>query len=187
MVQIRIQQKMGRIGIEHFPAQMHMKAELRELKLRQVPSRLEIATRPARIEVDQKESLRDVGLADVMQLGEDATAKSWQVYRRDLSKMVAQGDRMARIEQGGKAVVEIARENTQTHKELNLAAAPKQRPRILGLPGKMHYEYHLGEVEVALGPEVFNYNYIPGSLEIYFLEKPWIKIDTVGNRIDLVA
>lgn len=186
MLQIRITQNWAKVGINQIPAQIRIDNRLAELEISQELGEFEIATKPPQVRIDLKEAFGDLGMRKPDQVARDYKAESWKAFGQDLSRLVAEGDRMARIELGGRAIVEIARENAVDHKEINVAAVPKQRPKITASIEDVHLRYRLGGARTDLEPRPVGIDYIPGVVETYLLEEPWIKIDVVGSNVDLV-
>ena len=187
MSQIRITQNWAQIGINQIPAQMGIDSRLADLEISQELGEFQISTKPPQVEIDLKEAFGDLGMRKPDQVSQDYAAKSWQAYRQDLTRMVAEGDRMARIELGRNAIVEIARENAIEHKEINVTAAPKQPPKVTASIRDVDLKYRLGGARIELEPRPVGIDYTPGIVQIYLLEEPWIRIEVVGSNVDLMV
>ena len=72
-----------------------------------------------------------------------AEAAKWDAVQRriteGLDRVVAEGDRLSRIELGGRPLMDILRENFNQQRELNITAAPKARPRVEVVGGGFSY------------------------------------------------
>lgn len=187
MLQLRISYGLGLIGIEQTPAQLQIRSQLAEMEIRQEHGRLEIRREPPAVEVDLKEAFGDLGMRKPDQLAWQLRGRSWQEFRHGLNGVVAEGDRLGRIELKGRPIIELARENFRDNKELNVQALPKTGPKIQFAGGNWHFQYHLGEVEIRLEPSFPEFRYYPGSIQIYWLQEPWLEMEVVGNSVDTWA
>lgn len=187
MLQLRINYGLGRIGIEHTPAEMQIRCQSADLTIRQELGQIEIRREPPGVEIDLKEAFGDLGLRKPDQVAWESRASAWRGFRLSLDRMVAEGDRLGRIELGGRPIIELARENTTDHKELNVQALPRTRPQIRPIGGEFAYQYVLGGVEIEIEPTFPEIRYYPGSVHIYWLEEPWLEMEVVGGNVDLWA
>jgi hypothetical protein len=187
MLQLRINQEFGCIGINQTAAQMRVHSRLADLDIKQELGQFEINAQPPQVKMDLKGAFGDLGMRKPDQVAEELKAQAWQRFGEGLGRVVAEGDRLGRIELGGHPIVEIARENFAEHKELNVQALPKQPPRISSLGGELSLRYHLGGAEISVSPNFPQIKYSPGSIEIYLLQEPWIEIEVVGSNVDMLV
>lgn len=185
MLQLRINQSFGIIGINQTWAEIKIKSRPAKMEIKQELGQFEMKREPPQVKLDLKEAFGDLGLRKPDQVGKNLWNKGWQKYSLGLARVVSEGDRLGRIELGGHPIVEIARENFTEHKELNVEALPKNPPRITEWRGDLSLKYRLGGVEVEFIPNFPELEYRPGSIEVYWLQEPWIEMEVVGSNVDM--
>jgi len=185
MLQLRINYRLGLIGIEKTPAQLQISCQPADMEIRQELGKLEIKRESPRVKIDLKEAFGDLGMRKPDQAAWQSRARSWERFQQGLARAVREGDRLGRIELGGHPIIELARENFAEHKELNVQAAPQRRPRVEAVGEGFSFKYHLGKVEIDLEPSSPKMEYHPGSLQIYWLQEPWLQMEVVGANVDL--
>mgnify|MGYP000870285636 FL=1 len=185
MLQLQIRYCLGIIGIEKTPAQVHIRCQPADMEIRQEIGQLEMRREPPEVQIDLKEAFGDLGMRKPDQVSWELRAKAWQTFRFGLDRVVSEGDRLSRIELGGQPVVELARENFAEHKELNVRALPARGPEIQPVGGGFAFQYNLGGVEIKVEPKTPEVTYYPGSIQIYWLQEPWLEMEVVGSNVDL--
>jgi hypothetical protein len=185
MLQLQIKYRLGIIGIEQTPGQMHIRCQPADMEIQQELGQLEVRREPPKVEIDLKEAFGDLGMRKPDQIAWELRTKAWQTFRYGLDRVVSEGDRLGRIELEGQPIVELARENFAEHKELNVAAVPKKRPEIKPVGGDFAFQYHVGGVEIKIEPKTPEISYYPGSIRIYWLQEPWLEMEVVGSNVDL--
>ncbi|HHV94531.1 MAG TPA: hypothetical protein GXX47_08370 [Firmicutes bacterium] len=184
MLQLRITHYFGRIGIDYVPSRLEINSRLAAMEIDQELGQMEMKRVPAAVKLDLKEAFGELGMKKPDQLAKAAAEKAWQTYYRGLDRVVAEGDRLGRIELGGHPLIDIIRENANQQQELNVTAAPKARPKVEVVGGEFYYRYHLGKVKVDVEPRGAEINYYPGKVHIYLLQKPRLEIEVIGVNVD---
>ncbi|MGI6566596.1 MAG: hypothetical protein GX341_05410 [Firmicutes bacterium] len=184
MLQLRITHYFGRIGINHVPSQLEISCPMADMKIQQELGQLEIKREPPAVKLDLKEAFGDLGMKRPDLLAEAAKWEAVQRFHRGLDRVVAEGDRLSRIELGGHPLIDIVRENVNQQRELNITAAPKARPRVEVVGGGFSYQYHPGGVHIDVEPQSPEIRYYPGKVEIYLLQEPGVDMEVVGVNID---
>ena len=100
MLQLRINQYFGRIGIDHVPSKLEISCPMSVMEIRQELGQMEMERVPPAVKIDLKEAFGDLGMKKPDQLAQEAL---WMLGRRiiRLDRVVAEGDRLSRIELGG--------------------------------------------------------------------------------------
>ncbi|NLA59053.1 MAG: hypothetical protein GX855_09170 [Firmicutes bacterium] len=184
MLQLRLNQYFGRIGIDHVPSKLEISCPMAVMEIRQELGQMEMERVPPAVKIDLKEALGDLGMKKPDQLAQKVTMDAWQTYHRGIDRVVAEGDRLSRIELGGRPLMDILRENFNQQKELNMTAAPKARPTIEMVGGDFSYRYNLGGVSIDVEPQPPEIRYYPGKVEVYLLQKPRLEIEVIGVNVD---
>ncbi|NLY29766.1 MAG: hypothetical protein GX047_03960 [Firmicutes bacterium] len=184
MLQLRINQYFGRIGINHVPSKLEISCPMADMEIHQELGQMEIERVPPAVKIDLKEAFGDLGMKKPDQMAQEATRDAWQTYHQGLDRVVAEGDRLSRIELGGRPLMDILRENFNQQKELNMTAAPKARPRIEMVGGDFSCRYHRGGVSIDVEPQPPEIRYYPGKVEVYLLQKPRLEIEVIGVNVD---
>ncbi len=184
MLQLKINQYFGRIGINHVPSQLEISCQRAAMEIQQELGQIELKRVPPAVKIDLKEAFGDLGMRKPDQAAQKATQDAWRTYYRGLARVVQEGDRLSRIERGGHPLIDILRENFNQQKELNVTAAPKARPKIEMVGGELYYHYHPGGVSIEVQPQPPEIRYHPGKVDIYLLQKPRLEIEVIGVNVD---
>lgn len=185
-MQLRIDQQWAQIGIAQKPARLVIASRPPQVRLQQESGKLEIRQEFPRIHIDLRAAYADIGQRHPGIFGREVAAKAQQAVRDAIDRIVAEGDRLARIEDGGHPLVEIARENFSDQKELTLAVAPRHRPEI-EVFGSMVIDYRVGGVKLEVEVNRPEVQYHRGYVDVYLRQKPALMINVVDSTVDVRA
>lgn len=111
---------------------------------------LRIAVTHPRVAIDVREALADVGHKPMGRFMREEAERAQAAGVEAIGGIAREGDRLAQVEVSNNAIVEIAREKWQDHRELNVDVAPKHRVTVELESGHAETTFTPGQVNVDL-------------------------------------
>ncbi|MBO8159041.1 DUF6470 family protein [Thermosyntropha sp.] len=185
-MQLRIEQQFVQIGLNIKEPFLPLKTTLPKINLEIKEPKLNMHISHPKVYIDQRRCFADVerrSLPDFIsyyaQLGRE------QVLRA-IGDIAEEGDSLAAIEKGV-TIEELAEKGFGEPADFNVTAVPKQPPEITWDVRPVEIEFIPGQVDLELvRGKVENY-FEPGKVEVYIAQQNYIKIDWVGDKIDIKA
>jgi hypothetical protein len=178
------------IGIDRTASRLDMQSQNAQLELHSNPPMVNIRTERPTIEIDQYECFASVGLKGPVDLTREAAGRANQNALEYIGKVVADGNRLAAIENGGNPIAEMAKRDATTTHEFGIVSLPTARPRITVKgsmqvdPGSTGQGMHNG-VEGNFTPANLNINYTPEKVNIFMRQYASVNINyQPENKID---
>ncbi len=102
-----------------------------QLSLQQTPARPDITVQGPEMEIDQRQSMGELGLRDFRQFADHQAAVSQHMVHAGIARLAQEGDRAAAEMTSQDVFPRLARARMLSEiPEINVDAAPKTRPRI---------------------------------------------------------
>lgn len=180
---ISIHQTYGRIGIDTTPAEININNKNADLDIKQVPAKMEIDHKLPQVHIDQYQCFYESGLKSIFDLNHDEAGKSAEIGLEAIGKIADDGDALASIENHQDVITELAQEAGIQDTNFNVDLMPKSRPKIW-FDGYLNINWIEGGVEINAIPHKPEIKAIPGSINIYMIQYPSIKIDYVGKNFN---
>jgi len=183
---LRIEQTYARIGLQIERAQLSIQQPKADIRMHQELPRLEIEKTPLQIQIDQQDCWNEVGLMDYRTLTGDNAKRAKQIAWEAIGKIAEEGNRLARIEDGGNPIVEMAVEiSNPPPVDFNIDLIPKSRPKIDFIGGELHFHPVEGQVHLEVIPNKPIIEATQPKVTAYMLQWPSINIEYLGNNLDM--
>lgn len=184
-----ITQTYATIGIDRDLSKLQIDAQNARLKLQQNHAKVNIEMELPSVEIDQYEAFASAGLKNYRDLAKETAQKGYRQVMQYIGKVVADGDAMAAIENGGNPIAEIAKRDSYKMREFNIGFIPKARPEItvtghVEIDALKNAEGINNGVDGTFIPAEFNLNYASGNVEIFLSQYASIKFDYIENKIN---
>lgn len=187
-----------RIEIHTVRAETGIQTERPPMSIRQRPADIEIdqdlvgtfriSTTASKLYIDQSEAFADADLKGPLRRNREMVQKAHENVMEYIAKTARQGERLKRIEHGGNALAEIAREKGERKQfSYNIANVPKNafRVKFHYVPSEVHVDIDWPDPEIRVKtnePEI----HIPRwRANVYLKQKNSIHFSVVqGETID---
>jgi hypothetical protein len=177
--QIQIQSQPALLDIQTINAQLSIEQPGAELDLEQPPAEMHIEKTPSKLTIDQTQAWADMGMKPFLQFNEDQAKSALQDCWKGIQQTVSDGDELMRIEDGGNAIADISKRNSET---------PTQDFTIGVIPsyGSVKLDYQPSKLDITwnIQPIVNNskarfpiIQYSPGKVSVNLKQPSSIKID----------
>lgn len=184
MLQLRIEQEFARLGLNIKKPFLLLRNVQPEIELRIEKPELRLHSPRPKVYIDQRRCFADM---------EKRTLDEFMRYHAQLGReqvlqaigdIAEEGDMLARIEEGVR-LEDLAEKGFGEGADFNVTAIPKQPPDITWEVHPVEVEFVPGRVDLELKRgRVENY-FTPGQVEVYLEQKNYIRIDWVGENLDI--
>lgn len=183
---LRITTRHGLVGINTTQGKMNINYGKSNFRIQTKKPKMNMEITQPKVKIDQSKPLAEIGLKKISDFIKTNAGKGKQVCSQGISRIVQQGNELARIETGSNAISSQARYNAfdQYKKEVNIDFIPKSRPQVDLQEGKVDINLEKGEVSIQSKPQEVNLDYNVGKIEVYLRQKPFIDIEYTGNNLD---
>lgn len=186
MLQVRINQTFGWIGVEQTPASIRVEAFSAQLQLKQKQAALQIRIDWPAVSIDQTQTLAGMGYKKVVAFQKDIARNGQAIALAGIRRTAEEGDRLGRIEAGGNPLPEIAQTAAWPEKNFNVALIPKNPPDI-SFSGDLDIKAVPGAITVDSQAGFPQISVQKGNVDIYLKVKPAVEIGVTGQWIDLLG
>jgi hypothetical protein len=177
---IIIDQQYAQIGVKVTRAQMHISTPQPQMQVNSEMPEMTVETQAPKFKLNWKKVQAESGLKRPIPLTLDIRDKSRQKILENTAKASRDGDFLAKVEQPGDRVVQIARRDSlqQSTKELNLGLMPKSKPEVEWTRGAIRIDWSRPHFDIEWTREYLPEIVIdpPYSVEIYLRREPYFKI-----------
>jgi hypothetical protein len=182
---LRITQTWPKIGIETQKGTLSIANNNQiGLSISHTEPQIQMNSTPAKIYIDQTQCFADAGRKNNKDFAEEKSQMSAQNVMDYIGKMSSNGDRLAKIEQGGKRNLEIIHEEQYNTVDYNIGLIPQHRPEINAERGDVNIEVIKGKIDNQYEQIPLKMQCTPTQVNIYLLQKGSIDIEYVGKNID---
>lgn len=181
---LRISKTDALLGIKTTPAKVSISQPKADIEMHQEYAKLRISKEPLQIRIDQSQCFSEAGLKNNTAFAEDIAMRAQQAILEGIGRTVSEGNTMADIENRANAIAEIAAGNSIQVSDFNIDFIPKSRPIIDFIGGKLDIQVDEGFVELKSKPNRPVIDVEVGGVEIYLRQKPELKIEYIGNKLD---
>lgn len=130
----------------------------------------------AKINIDQRECFAEIGLKDIGVFTGDIAQSSKEAGFKATAAISRKGDALARVDKNPKAIPAMAKEALISRKDYTVDSVPKSKPgtRISG--GTIDINWDMGYMELKAVTKKPVVSATKGNIEIYLLQKGYIRI-----------
>ena len=182
---IRITQQFAQIGIDWRFPELSIQAPPPDITMEIQPPDIIISIDYPQVQIDQTQSLAEIGLKKIVPLEREQAQEAQAIAVSGIGRRAGEGDVLAKqIGSGSRIFAEIAESNLSQPKETNFDMITHTPPRITATGG-MRVQGIMGDVFVNMQPNFPEISTQLGYVKVYLEQKPFVKIDVVGNNVDM--
>ena len=184
MIDLKITQQFAKIGIEKHDVQFQLRQHKPNLDIKQVPADFKMEYEENQLTIDYTPMLESLGYGGIEYMSRSYVQKNREEFLSNLGETVQEGYSMGAIE-NNLSIGEILFQNT----------APQQRDiQIVSLapinisfePGVINATVELGGVEGYLDyGKITVEDFVFPKVKVFLEQEPYIKIESVGQVIDV--
>jgi hypothetical protein len=183
MIDLKISQQFGRLGLEIRDASYELNVVKPKLELRQKPAELHIKRTDPEFEIDYKPLLESLGYGDIGFITARFVQQAQEAYLQGVAKTVALGQDFAAIQHKTSIGDLVFKHTEPAEKELTLQPLTPLKPHFW--PGTLQLAFVPGGVEAeAEYGKVSLDNFVFPSVRAYLEQKPELRIEAVGQIFD---
>ncbi|KUO65594.1 MAG: hypothetical protein APF84_14835 [Gracilibacter sp. BRH_c7a] len=184
MIDLKISQQFGRIGLEKQDAQFQLRQKQPNLELTQTPADFSLEFKEQELTIDYTPVLESLGYGGLEFMSRSYVNKSQAEYLGNLEKTVYEGYSIGAIEKE-QSIGEVIFQNTAPQ-EQGVVIAPLPPINISYEAGAVSSKVNLGGVKGYFDRgEVKIENFVFPKMKVFLEQEPYIKIESVGQTIDL--
>lgn len=184
MSSLRITRTDALIGVNTTPTKVKISQPKADIEMHQEYAKVQIKKEPLQIKIDQSQCFNEAGLKNNTAFAGDIVEQGQQAVLEGIARIVAEGNAMADVENRVNAVAEIAADNSIQVPDFNIDFIPKSRPIIDFVGGNIDIQVDEGYVDLKVTPNKPIIDVEVGGIEFYLRQKPDIKIEFVGDKVD---
>lgn len=185
IMDIRITQTYPKIGIQTQNAKLELSnCGKTDFTINHTEPKLELHTTQAKVYIDQSRCFADEGLKGIKDLMDDMVSQAQAQAFQYIAKKAEEGDSYARIENGGKPILDAMKQDLYQTVDYNIGLMPTQGPEITVEPGEVETNLIRGEVNATFNYVPIEGAYTPGKVSFDLLQKGSVEIEYVGKNID---
>jgi hypothetical protein len=177
--QIQIQSQPALLDIQTINAKLSIEQPEPILDLEQPPAEMHIDKTPSKLTIDQTQAWADMGMKPLLQFNEDQAKMALQDCWKGIQQTVSDGDEMMRIEDGGNAIADISKRDSEPPTyDFTIGVIPSY--------GSVKIDYQPSKLDITwdIKPAVNNskasspiIQYSPGKVSVNLKQQSFIKID----------
>jgi len=177
-----------RLNVETIPSRLSIQTRRAKLELRHEEARVDIQTELPRVVIDQYECFASMGVMGPVARTRHEGQRAMQQALAYASKVAADGDSMAAIENPD-PLPDIAERDSRTEHEFGLDYIPKARPKITVTGGvqiraRPNAEGITNGVRGTYTPADISIEYTPAQVRISVAQYPSISMRYIPGRFD---
>lgn len=184
MIELNISQQFGRIGLEKHDAQYELRQKQPNLEIKQTPADFSLEFRGPELNIDYTLMLESLGYGGLEFMSRSYVSKNQAEYITNLGETVHEGYSIGAIEKD-MSIGEIVFQNTAPQERgVEIVSLPPIN--ISYEPGSVSSNVNLGGVEGSLDyGKVSIENFVYPKARVFLEQEPYLKIESVGQTIDL--
>lgn len=176
----------AKLNIETTKSVLTIQSRQAKLDLRHKEAMVDVHTELPRVEIDQYECFATSGLMGPVDLTRSEAQRALQQALTYTSKVAADGDSMAAIENSSSPMPDIVERDAYPEHEFGLDYMPKARPKItvtggIQLAARRNAEGISNGVEGTITPGDINIRYTPSQVKISMQQYASLNIKNVRN------
>lgn len=177
--QIRLQSTFAQTEINTRPAKQEIEQPKADLSIQQPAADLDIQRTPSKLTIDQSKAREDMDLKNISRRIEEFAQQGYQDWLSGLARVSQDGDELMMIENGGNAIAEQAKRNSEPPMlEFNIGWIPSADSVKIGYdPGRVDINWKVNKpiIDSKINKPIINYT--PGKTEVSLKTYPSLKID----------
>lgn len=167
--QLQMQSTMARLGHQVTPARQEIVQTPANLSIEQPKADLQINTSPPTLTIDQTQAWEEMNLKSIFRLNEQFSQEGYQAWLEALAANAQEGDQLMRIENGGGAIAQLAKQNSDTpYYESRLTFIPSTGSvKIQIEPGAIQIDAMPRKPVIQVQTHKPDIQYTPGNVKFY--------------------
>ena len=186
MPKLQIEQQRAEIGIKQTPGQMLIQQPPPQVTMKTEPAQVHIDRELSKLYIDQSRAWAAYALIPPVTATKTIVDKVKEIYPQIVAKIAQDGDRMADIHLSGNVFAELAREWPRQLTEFDIAGpASRLNVDLKFIPEQLEMHVEGGHFYYEVEPQKPRIEHVPARVDIYLRQRPYIKIEWVGQHVDV--
>lgn len=183
---MQIEQQRAQIGIDQFPGEMRIQQPPARVTMETEPAQVHIDRELSKLHIDQSRAWAAYALIPPVTVTKTIVDKVKQIFPTVVAKIARDGDRMADFHISGKVFAELAREWPRPLTEFDIAG-PVSRLNVdlEFIPEQLEMHVEGGKLHYEVKPQKPRIEHVPARVDVYVRQRPYIKIDWIGQHVDV--
>lgn len=183
-MELNITQQFARIGLQITDARFDLKCRQPDLEISRKAPELTLDITSPELRVDYTPMLESIGLGNIEYRAKSFTAAAREEYLANLEKSVQVGYQIGAIEKG-QSIGDIVFE-ASAPREPEIGLVPLAPVKISYRPAVIDVETELGKLEFNFIPgQIRQENFVFPSVKVFWEQEPYLKIEAVGQLVDI--
>ncbi|WP_071460825.1 DUF6470 family protein [Bacillus massilinigeriensis] len=177
--QIRMESTFAQTQIATTRGELEIEQPKAEVSIEQPPAEVEIEHTPSRLTIDQTQARADMDLKTIKRRKEEFAQLGYEDLLSGIARRSQDGDELMMIENGGNAIAEQAKRNSETPMyDFNIGWIPSHGSvKIDYNPGKVEIRAKANKPIISITANKPSVSYTPGKAEVSLKNYPSLKID----------
>lgn len=124
--------------------------KIARIQIHQEFVKVKLSQEHIKVKINQDRCWEEVNLGSTDYLVRKSAQLGYEQALRYIEKTVENGNRLARIEDGGQPIIDICIEEAFPEYDYNVDVIPKSRPQIYFEGGKVYIDFEMGKVDVRV-------------------------------------
>ena len=124
--------------------------QIPRIQIHQEFVRVKLSQEHVKVRINQDRCWEEVNLGSTDYLVRSSAQRGYEQVLRYIQKTAENGNRLARIEDGGQPIIDICIEEAFPTYDYNVDIIPKSRPEIYFEGGKVYIAFEMGKVDVRV-------------------------------------
>lgn len=186
MFQVRVSQQNAKARLDVTDPVLNLKIKDPQVQLSSQPLQLEIHQPAAELIIDNYPSTYSRGIKNNVDFDRDNARKGMQTVYAAIGKIASEGARLAKIENKGQPLAQLAKE-ALAPKEQEITIASVAQPTIKVTPHEAEVKIVPGRLNIHLDQGTVDGNLQRATANITMLAYPQVNFRFVDSKLDITA
>lgn len=186
MPKLHIEQQRAQIGIDQFPGEMRLEQPPAQITMKTEAARVHMDRELSRLHIDQSRAWAAYAILPPVSVTKTIVDKVKLIYPQVVAKIARDGDRMADFHRSNNVFAELAKEWPRPLTEYDIAGqASRLNVDLEFIPEQLEMHVEGGKLHYEVEPQKPRLEHVPARVDVYLRQKPYIRIDWVGQHVDV--
>lgn len=186
MPRMQIEQQRAEIGLDQFPGEMRIEQPHAQITMETESAQVHIDRELSELHIDQSRAWAAYALIPPVTVTKTIVNNVKQIYPQIVAKIARDGDRMADFHLSNNVFAELAKEWPRELNEYDIAGpASRFNVDLEYIPEQLEMYVEGGRFHYEVQPQKPQIEHVPARVDVYLRQKPYIRIDWVGQHVDV--
>lgn len=182
MIDLRIDQQFGQIGLKTIPYEYALRIQPPNFEVRQNPATVKLETTQLTINIDYSPARESIGYRGIDVQMQTFVQEAREASGQGIERRVAEGKALGDIEKHITVQQIIAKALEPQLKDLELVAVAPIKIQVV--PGRLLWKAEPAKVRGNFVPGDVEGNFRFGKIQVYLEREPYVRLKAVGSVFD---